>query len=95
MEKDLGMLVEEKVSMSQKCVLAQVGAEEGHKDDHKLAHPLYEDELKELRLLSMEKRRLQENLIAAFWYIKGAYSKDEEGLFIRECSDITRGNSSK
>ncbi|KAK4806748.1 hypothetical protein QYF61_022167 [Mycteria americana] len=28
-------------------------------------------------------------------YFKGAYRKDEEGLFIRECSDRTRGNGFK
>ena len=28
----------------------------------------------------------------AFQYLKGAYKKDGEGLFIRECSDRTRGN---
>ncbi|KAK4806127.1 hypothetical protein QYF61_005499 [Mycteria americana] len=28
-------------------------------------------------------------------YLKGAYRKDEEGLFTRECSDRTRGNGFK
>ena len=28
----------------------------------------------------------------AFQYLKGAYRKDGEGLFIRECSDRTRSN---
>ena len=31
----------------------------------------------------------------AFQYLKGAYKKDGEGLFIRECSDRTRGNGFK
>ena len=35
------------------------------------------------------------DLIAAFQYLKGTYRKDGEGLFIRECSDRTRGNGFK
>ena len=40
---------------------------------------------------SLEKGRLLGNLIVAFQYLKGAYRKDGEGLFIRECRDRTRG----
>ncbi|GAB0183761.1 coagulation factor XIII A chain [Grus japonensis] len=57
-----------------------------------LEHLSYEDRLRELGLLSLEKRQLWGDLIAAFWYLKEAYRKDGEGLFIRECSDRTRGN---
>ena len=42
-------------------------------------------------LFSLEKRRLRGNIIAAFQYLKGAYRKDGEGLFIRECSDMMKG----
>ena len=46
-------------------------------------------------LTSLEKRRLWGHLIVAFQYLKEAYMKDGEGLFIRQCSDRTRGNGFK
>ena len=55
----------------------------------------YEDRLRELGLFSLEKRRLQGELLAAFQYLKGAYRKDGEGLFTKLCSDRTRGDGSK
>jgi len=48
-----------------------------------------------LGLFSLEKRWLWGNLIAALQFFRGAYRKAEEGLFIRECSDRTRGNGFK
>lgn len=46
-------------------------------------------------LFRPEKRRPWEDLIVAFQYLKGAYRKDGEGLFIRAYSDRTRGNGFK
>ncbi|KFQ69748.1 hypothetical protein N335_02739, partial [Phaethon lepturus] len=60
-----------------------------------MEHLSYEDRLRELGLFSLEKRRLQGDLTAAFQYLKGAYKKDEDRHFSKACCNRTRGNGFK
>ena len=60
-----------------------------------LEHISYGGRLKELGLFSLEKRRLQGDLIVAFQYLKGSYTKDGEGFSTQVDDDKTRGNGLK
>jgi len=58
-------------------------------------HLSYEEKLRELGLLSLEKRRLWGDLIAALQNLTRAHKKDGDRLLSRACCDRTRCNGFK
>ena len=55
----------------------------------------YKNMLRDLGLLSLEKRRLQGDFIVHFQYLKGDYKQEGNQLFTRVDGDRTRGNGFK
>jgi len=57
-----------------------------------LEHLSYKDRLRQLGFFSLGNRRLQGNLLAAFWCLKGAYKVEGNQRSMYVDSNRTKGN---
>lgn len=71
------------------CTLCTV-AVSNHKFMRGMEHLPCEEQLGELELFSLEKRRVPGDLFMAFQYLKGTYNKDGDRPFSYACSSRTR-----
>ena len=82
---DLGLAAQEKLELLEQVQRRATKMIRG------MEHLSYEDRLRELDLFRLEKRRLREDLIAAFQYLKGAFKEEEDKLYTQSDSDRTVG----
>ena len=68
-----------------------VHPEEGHRNDPRDGTLPYKDRLRELGLLSLEKRTLWRDLICTFQYLTGDYKEEGDKLFKQFSSGIGEG----
>ncbi|KAJ7423567.1 hypothetical protein BTVI_09347 [Pitangus sulphuratus] len=68
---ELEQLVILKSPTLEECGYAEANPDKTHKDDPRVECLSYEDRMRDLGVFSLEKRRLQRDLIEAFQYLKG------------------------
>ncbi|KAJ7406724.1 hypothetical protein BTVI_64917 [Pitangus sulphuratus] len=102
-EKDLVVMVDNKLPMSQHCALVAKKAKEFPQCIQQRAtklirgpeHVSYKERLRELGLFSLDSRQLRGDTINAFKYPKGGCQEDGARLFLVVPSNRTRGNGEK
>lgn len=72
-----------------------VGPDEGHKVDQRAGVPLFEETLRKLGSISLEKRELRGNLIVSLQYLNQAYKHEGDKIFSWSDSESIRGDSFK